>query len=146
MKNFLIIVLGLGLAASAFLTRPDREDFERYVRKQHAAEKAGGNPLKMIGMEFDVHKDLDNIEVKDFYLWTLIKRDGKTLYNRRVRSLDRQHEAEVVHCRHNGTSGGAIETSRPLKWAGRRASSRSVRSTYQGCQITPLKTTAQIVP
>jgi hypothetical protein len=81
MKNFLIIVLALGLAGAAFLTRPGREDFERFVRKQYtAAQDRGGNGTLAIRSEVDVRKELDGVEVKDFYLWTVVKRDGKTLY------------------------------------------------------------------
>ena len=36
MKNFLIIVLALGLLGGAFLSRPDREEFERYLQRRFA--------------------------------------------------------------------------------------------------------------
>lgn len=78
MKNFLIIVLSLGLAMAAFLTRPDREEFERYVRLNHQPQK--GNALDGILKEVAVQNDLDKVEFKDFYLWTVVRKDGKTLY------------------------------------------------------------------
>ena len=70
MKNFLIIVLALGLAAAAFLTRPDREEFDRYV---HAREKDAPRGAST--------PDLDGVEFKDCVLWTVVRsKDGKTLY------------------------------------------------------------------
>ncbi len=78
MKNFLIIVLALGFAASAFLSRPDREEFERYVRARH--QPAAGNPVDGIMKEVAVRGTVDGVEFKDFYLWTVVRKDGKTLY------------------------------------------------------------------
>jgi hypothetical protein len=78
MKNFLIIVLSLGLTAAAFLTRPDREEFERYVRERNSAHK--DNALRAILSEKAVHDALDKVEFKDFYLWTVVSKDGRTLY------------------------------------------------------------------
>lgn len=78
MKNFLIIVLSLGLAAAAFLTRPDREEFERYVRAQHQPQK--GNALDGILKEVAVQAEIDHVEFKDFFLWSVVRKDGKTLY------------------------------------------------------------------
>jgi hypothetical protein len=79
MKNFLIIVLSLGLATAAFLTRPDRGEFERYVRERTGAPDSK-NPVDGILKEVAVHGVLDNVEFKDFYLWTVVRKDGKTLY------------------------------------------------------------------
>ena len=96
MKNFLIIVLAFGLAGAAFLTRPDREEFERYIAErqkastesaavaiikkhvqQHAGMAGGGNG----GTPGHVDVNGDDIEFKDFYLWTVVRhKDGKTLY------------------------------------------------------------------
>jgi hypothetical protein len=79
MKNFLIIVLSLGLAAAAFMTRPDRGEFERYVRERAGSPDAG-NAVDGILKEVAVQGVLDNVEFKDFYLWTVVSKDGKTLY------------------------------------------------------------------
>lgn len=81
MKNFLIIVLALGLAGSAFLTRPDRAEFERYVRDRNASSP--DNPVEIVlkhvaGKGDDVLGD--DLEFKDFYLWTVVQKDGRTLY------------------------------------------------------------------
>jgi hypothetical protein len=78
MKNFLIIILSLGLAAAAFSTRPDREEFERYVRAEHKADP--GNPVDVILKEVAVRGQTDNVQFQDFGLWTVVKKDGKTLY------------------------------------------------------------------
>lgn len=78
MKNFLIIIFALGFAAAAFLTRPDREEFERYVRQRHKAQ--AGNPIDGILKEVAVRGEVGGVEYKDFYLWTVVRKDGKTLY------------------------------------------------------------------
>jgi hypothetical protein len=73
MKNFLIVVLALGLAGSAFLTRPDREEFERFLQKrQEAADPAAASVASSLGA--------GKVEVKDYYLWSVVRQDGKTLY------------------------------------------------------------------
>ena len=78
MKNFLIIVLALGLTAAAFLTRPDREEFERYVQARHRAPS--GNPIDAVLKGLGAKGETSNIEFEDFYLWTVVKRDGRTIY------------------------------------------------------------------
>lgn len=78
MKNFLILVLALGVTIAAFLTRPDAEEFERYVRARHQAQ--GGNPVDSVLKEVAVRGTADGVEFKDFYLWTVVRKDGKTLY------------------------------------------------------------------
>ena len=76
MKNFLIIVLAAGLAGSAYLTRPDREEFERYVRTKE--ERKSPNPIaRLFGAKAI---STDDLEFKDCVLWTVVKKDGKTLY------------------------------------------------------------------
>src|SRR5687768_4141339 len=91
MKNFLIIVFALGLIGSAYLTRPDREEFERYVlahtvksdnddaAKPSRKEKRGKGIDRNL-KDVAVKKALDNVEFKDFYLWTVVRKDGKTLF------------------------------------------------------------------
>jgi hypothetical protein len=110
MKNFLIIVLALGLTAAAFATRPDREDFDRYLARQQKGDstvaasslqpiaifrKAAGGTTSTAnaimtsaasaattsaGKEPPVVLDPAKVEFKDFLLWTVVKQDGKTLY------------------------------------------------------------------
>lgn len=74
MKNFLIAFLALSVVVAAFLTRPDQEEFDRY------ADGAGGR----------------DVEFKDYFLWTTVQKDGRTLYtgvfdhwidNEKVKSL-----------------------------------------------------------
>jgi hypothetical protein len=50
MKNFLIIVLALGLTAAAFATRPDREDFDRYLAKKLTADSTVATSLQPIAI------------------------------------------------------------------------------------------------
>ena len=57
MKNFLIIVLALGLLGGAFLSRPDREEFERYLHRRYA-EPSGRTVAPSLG----------DIEFKDYVL------------------------------------------------------------------------------
>ena len=86
MKNFLIIVLAAGLAGAAFLTRPDREEFERYLseREKLSSESALVSIFKKDADRRLEKLDLDDegIEFKDFYLWTVVreKDGGRTLY------------------------------------------------------------------
>jgi hypothetical protein len=91
MKNFLIIVLALGLAAVAFLTRPDREEFERYLRDRQKTDATAtstastANAISLFRKDAGRHEAsdapaLDKVEFKDFYLWTVVRQDGKTLY------------------------------------------------------------------
>jgi hypothetical protein len=69
MKNFLILILAMGLAGAAFLTRPGQEDFERYLQKREKAHP-----------ELVAKANVDGVEFKDFYLWTVVRKDGRTLY------------------------------------------------------------------
>jgi hypothetical protein len=108
MKNFLIIVLALGLTAAAFATRPDREDFDRYLAKRQKTDSTMATTLQPIaifrkaansststanavmtsavntatsaGKEPPVVIDPAKVEFKDCFLWTVVKQDGKTLY------------------------------------------------------------------
>ena len=109
MKNFLIIVLALGLTAAAFATRPDREDFDRYLAKRQKTDSTVAASLQPIaifrkaanststanavmtsavsaatatpdGKEPPVVIDPAKVEFKDCFLWTVVKQDGKTLY------------------------------------------------------------------
>jgi hypothetical protein len=102
MKNFLIIVLALGLTAAAFATRPDREDFDRYLAKKQKSDAAGAASLPPIAIfqkgastasltgavanaassagTNATAVDPRKVEFKDFLLWTVVKQDGKTLY------------------------------------------------------------------
>ena len=98
MKNFLIIVLALGLVGAAFLTRPDREEFERFLadrRAERQAERREASADNVVASIFrrdktnadrdgagpKVDLDDDDVEFKDFYLWTVVReKGGKTLY------------------------------------------------------------------
>lgn len=95
MKNFLIIVLALGLTGAAFLTRPDREEFERYVQAREKAKPA--NPIEIVFKGRDAKPSTDDIVFEDFYLWTVVKRDGKTIYTGVFdRWIDNQKVKEVL--------------------------------------------------
>ncbi len=78
MKNFLIIVLALGVLIAAFLTRPDRGEFERYVRDRHDAQ--AGNTVDDAARAVAIRSSTDDVEFKDYYLWTVVRKEGQTLY------------------------------------------------------------------
>src|SRR3954469_20135033 len=92
MKNFLILVLALGLAGSAVLTRPDREEFEAYLRhRQHADAASSATPTisvsrKGVSASASSHAapdavDADKLVFKDYYLWSVVRdKDGKSLF------------------------------------------------------------------
>src|SRR4051812_23404402 len=107
MKNFLIIVLAFGLTAAAFATRPDREDFDRYLARKQKAESttaaslppiaifrkstgtaaaanagltSAGSASSASGKQPTTVVEPGKLEYKDFLLWTVVKQDGKTLY------------------------------------------------------------------
>src|SRR5688572_16544114 len=84
MKNFLITVLALGLTGSAYLTRPDREEFERYVSGatsgKSGGEVAAGIDRNLKDLVQGKKETVEGVEFKDFYLWTVVRKDGKTLY------------------------------------------------------------------
>ena len=64
MKNFLITFLALGVLLAAFLTRPDRQEFD--VRSNESLAQA---------------LESGDVEFKDYYLWTVVRdKDGRTLY------------------------------------------------------------------
>jgi hypothetical protein len=101
MKNFLIVVLALGLAAAAFLTRPDREEFDRFV---DARERAGATNTFTAFFKSRTAADkkaaaeaAGDVEFKDFFLWTVVKKDGKTLYTGVFdRWIDNQKVREII--------------------------------------------------
>jgi hypothetical protein len=90
MKTFLILVLALGLAGSAFLTRPDREEFDAYLRHRQQGDgtttttastvlaKVASASLHGSGSADAI--DAEKLEFKDYYLWTVVRKDGKTLF------------------------------------------------------------------
>ena len=100
MKNFLIIVLALALTGAAAATRPDREDFDRFLTKKQKTEatlsgslppiaifQKGANAASLTGAVANAAApgkatsvDPKKIEFRDFVLWTVVKQDGKTLY------------------------------------------------------------------
>ena len=79
MKNFLIIVLAASLAGAAFMTRPDKVEFEEYVRER-TNPQSGNDSVDRVMKEVASREGMEKIEFKDFYLWTVVRRDGKTLY------------------------------------------------------------------
>src|SRR4051794_41137646 len=91
MKNFLILVLASGLAGSAFLTRPDREEFDAYIRHRDQATTGAGSGTSFGGVFAKSPSashtpavdavDAGKLEFKDYHLWTVVRdKDGKALF------------------------------------------------------------------
>lgn len=89
MKNFLIIVLSLALAAAAFATRPSEAQFRAYLNGADPATAAvtergtpGQKIFKVLGRaagltSADAPRDYT---FRDCYLWVDVQREGKTVY------------------------------------------------------------------
>jgi hypothetical protein len=87
MKNFLIIVLSLALAAAAFATRPSEPQFRAYLKggdPAGAAVAERGTPgqkiFKILGRLGGEEPQPRDYTFRDCYLWVDVQREGKTVY------------------------------------------------------------------
>lgn len=91
MKNFLILVLSLALAAAAFFTRPTEAQFRAYLKTNPAAIAAaapiedrlspGQKIFKVLGRGAMAEEAPPRDYVfRDCYLWVDVRREGKTVY------------------------------------------------------------------
>src|SRR5687768_11162697 len=95
MKSILILLLALALAATLFLTRPTKSDFETYVRENTQVvngQPTGGKTIgDLVGDKVrtftadQVNKSaadlyLEQCTYENRFLWTTVKKDGKTAY------------------------------------------------------------------
>ena len=95
MKRLIILALAVVLAAAMFLTRPQKDDFERYVREttdvvdgkltggQTLREKFG-EQLKTFSAD-SINQTaadyyLSQCTYKNYFLWTNVERGGETVY------------------------------------------------------------------
>ena len=93
MKSLIVLLLALALAAALFLTRPQKADFEKYVRDnpQVAAGQPGktitdtiGDKLRTFGPSAAPKSPqdayLESCTFENRFLWTNVKKDGKLVY------------------------------------------------------------------
>ena len=94
MRNLLILVLLLALLAVTFFTRPNKADFERYIRENATVTNA--QPDKSLGQQIaeqfktviahagkdaTIAEFLNSVQYENDYLWTNVKsKDGQPLY------------------------------------------------------------------
>jgi hypothetical protein len=94
LKSLIILLLGLVLIAALFLTRPQKADFEKFVRDnpQVAAGQAPtkgivdtiGDKLRTFGPSGQPKSPqdayLESCTFENRFLWTNVKKDGKLVY------------------------------------------------------------------
>jgi hypothetical protein len=90
MKNFLIIVLSLALAAAAFATRPSEPQFRVYLKGGDPASAAaaavaergtaGQKIFKILGRLGGEEPQARDYTFRDCYLWVDVQREGRTVY------------------------------------------------------------------
>lgn len=78
MKTTLIIILLIGLAGAAYVTRPTEADFHAYV-KSHLPDQPRGFWDKVLDRKTDSEKFLQGCTFKDNYLWVSVEKDGKPI-------------------------------------------------------------------
>lgn len=78
MKSLIITVLLAALLAAAFFTRPNQDDFKRYIVNQQT--KSDTNIVQKAIDEEIAKKTADGCTFRDRYLWVDVKQDGKTVY------------------------------------------------------------------
>lgn len=78
MKTLLILILLIVLAGGAFLSRPSEASFREYIHNemQKRSDDLIGGVLS--GMAADRY--LDQVQFRDRYLWTTIRRENKVEY------------------------------------------------------------------
>jgi hypothetical protein len=82
MKNLLIILLSLALAAAAFITRPSPESFTDFLVREHAMSDHATSDR---GVRASVDASgaaafSQQCQFVDRILWIDVKKDGQTLY------------------------------------------------------------------
>ena len=82
MKTLLILVLGFGLLAAAFFTRPSKADFDAYVKTQVQAGQPAGvkGMLRGLASNYSADNYLQNVAYHDHYLWVTVEQNGTSHY------------------------------------------------------------------
>ncbi len=82
MKTLLILVLAAGLVAAAFFTRPDKANFQAYLKNQLQSGGTGEvkQPLRGLANDISDYAYLQTITFHDDYLWTSVEQNGQTQY------------------------------------------------------------------
>lgn len=96
MKSILIFILLLALAGAFVLTRPNEEDFKRYI-----AQKA------VTGNMLDLTILLGDITYHNYVLWTTVQKEGQTIY---VGALSHWIERNKLPGKQQGESSSSSPT------------------------------------
>lgn len=77
-KSLIILVLTVLLCGGAFLSRPDRQDFDKYVREQ--LESKTNNPIARWIANGRIESYIESCNFKDRYLWVTVEQEGQTRF------------------------------------------------------------------
>ncbi len=79
MKSFLIMILSAALAAAAYLTRPNEQDFKTYI-KDKLMKDDRSLAKKVFNAPTPAEEFLKGYTFEDRFLYVQVERDGKPLY------------------------------------------------------------------
>jgi len=80
MKTLLILILTLGLAGGAYLSKPSEQSFKDMVKKKMEGEK---DDLVSYVTHFGKGRSdrfMEGVTFKDRIFWTTVEHNGKTIY------------------------------------------------------------------
>ncbi len=82
MKTLLILILGAGLLAAAFFTRPSKADFDAYAKAQATGSAPAGVAGALRGLANNISADayLNTVTYHDHYLWVTVEQNGQSQY------------------------------------------------------------------
>ena len=82
MKTLLILVLGVGLLAAAFFTRPDQANFDAYLKAKLQSGGTGSVKDALRGLASNISSDayLRTVTFHNDFLWTTVEQNGQTQY------------------------------------------------------------------
>jgi hypothetical protein len=77
MKSAIIVILLVILTGAAFISRPSEASFKSMVEDRISQEANGVGKL-LVGPAAELY--VRQVAFEDHYLWTTVKKDGRTLY------------------------------------------------------------------
>lgn len=77
-KSLIILVLSVLLCGGAYLSRPNKQDFEKYVRAQ--LEQKTNNPIARWIANGRIESYIESCTFKDRYLWVTVEQEGQTRF------------------------------------------------------------------
>lgn len=77
-KSLIILVLTVLLCGGAYLSRPDKQDFDKYVREQ--LESKTNNPIARWIANGRIESYIETCDFKDRYLWVTVEQQGQTRF------------------------------------------------------------------